>query len=139
MLFGVVEQVENEGKDLSNLLWELIKYTKDILVWKTSGKLEIYNENEIEQIKEIAEKVLKERLLQIIYTLSSLENEMKWSSQKTILFEVAMIKMCHPEETTKSDSGLEDIYARLNEIENKIKTGNIVAQPANTMQKEKIR
>ena len=89
-----VESVMEEGKDLNNLLWEIIKYTKDILVWKTTKKLAIYNEKEIEKINEISEKTTKEKLLQIIYQLSELENEMKWSSQKAVLFEVAMIKLC---------------------------------------------
>ena len=89
-----VETVMEEGKDLNNLLWEIIKYTKDILVWKTTKKLAIYNEKEIEKINEISEKTTKEKLLQIIYQLSELENEMKWSSQKAVLFEVAMIKLC---------------------------------------------
>lgn len=74
----------------------------------------------------------------MIYTLSNLENEMKWSSQKTILFEVAMIKMCHPEETNQvTSNGLEDIYARLSQIENKIKTGNISVPSATTTQSAK--
>lgn len=130
----VVEEIENQGKDLQNLLWELIKYTKDILVWKTSQKLEIYSEEELKQIQELAQKVSKERLLQMIYTLSELENEMKWSSQKTILFEVAMIKMCHAEEqnTVSNATGLEDINARLSKIENTIRSGNI--QVANNTQ-----
>ncbi len=120
-----IQEVQNEGKDLQNLLWELIKYTKDILVWKTSQNLEIYSEEEQKQIAKLAENVSKERLLQIIYTLSELENEMKWSSQKTILFEVAMIKLCHPEEAKKADSqDLEDIHNRLNKLEEKIKSGN---------------
>ena len=120
-----IEEVENEGKDLQNLLWELIKYTKDILVWKTSQKLEIYNEEEQKQIAKLAEKISKERLLQIIYTLSELENEMRWSSQKTILFEVALIKLCNQEESKKIASpDLEDIYDRINKLEEKIKTGD---------------
>ena len=120
-----IQEVQNEGKDLQNLLWELIKYTKDILVWKTSQNLEIYSEEEQKQIAKLAENVSKERLLQIIYTLSELENEMKWSSQKTILFEVAMIKLCHPEEAKKAASqDLEDIHNRLNKLEEKIKSGN---------------
>lgn len=125
----IIQEIENQGKDLTNLLWELIKYTKDILVWKTSQKLEIYNEEELKQIEELAQKISKERLLQIIYTLSELENQMKWSSQKTILFEVAMIKLCHPEEAKEANSsGLEEIYARLSNLETKIKSGAISKQ-----------
>ena len=89
-----VDIVLNEGKDLNNLLWEIIKYVKDILVFKATEKLEIYNENEINDIKALADIVTKERLLYIITDLSKLENDMKWSSQRSILFQVEIIKLC---------------------------------------------
>ena len=89
-----VDTVLNEGKDLNNLLWEIIKYVKDILVFKATGKLEIYNNQELEDIKKLADEVTKERLLYIITDLSKLENDMKWSSQKSILFQVEIIKLC---------------------------------------------
>ena len=108
-------------------MWELIKYTKDILVWKTCEKLEVYSEEELKQIEELSKQISKERLLQIIYTLSQLENDMKWSSQKTVLFEVAMIKLCYLEESSKG-IGIEDIVQRLNIIENKINSGKIAVK-----------
>ena len=89
-----VDTVLNEGKDLNNLLWEIIKYVKDILVYKATNKLDIYSKDEIEQIKALAEGTTKERLLYIITDLSKLENDMKWSSQKSILFQVEIIKLC---------------------------------------------
>ncbi len=126
-----VEEVIQEGKDLTNLLWELIKYTKDVLVWKTTGKLQIYNEEELKIIANIAEKVSKERLLQIIYTLSELENEMKWSSQKAVLFEVAMIKLCQPvinmqnsESVEVSNVELENLVNRITILEKKVSQSN---------------
>ncbi len=131
-----VETIENEGKDLQNLLWELIKYTKDILVWKTTEKLEIYSEAELQKIQELSSKISKERLLQIIYELSELENEMKWSSQKTILFEVTIIKLCHQENSANSNSnGLEDIYTKLQQLEEKVNSGNF--KISNTSNSEK--
>ena len=45
-----VDIVLKEGKDLNNLLWEIIKYVKDILVYKATNKLEIYSKDEIEEI-----------------------------------------------------------------------------------------
>ena len=92
-----VDVVINEGKDLNNLLWEIIKYVKDILVYKATRKLDIYSQKEIEEINSLAEEITKERLLYIITDLSKLENDMKWSSQKTILFQVEIIKLCSEE------------------------------------------
>lgn len=89
-----LNEILDSGKDLNNLLWEMIKYIKDVLVYKVTESLQIYNAEEILQIKELAQIATKERLLQIIYDLSELENDMKWSSQKSILFQVGIIKLC---------------------------------------------
>ena len=40
-----VDNVLDSGKDLSNLLWEMIKYIKDILVYKVTQKLQIYSQD----------------------------------------------------------------------------------------------
>jgi len=92
------DDVIKEGKEIYNFLWEIIKYTKDVLVYKSTQKLDLYSENELNQIKEIANKVEKRRLLRIIYELSELENSIKNSTQKTIMFQAGIIKICMKEE-----------------------------------------
>ena len=96
-----IDEVIADGKDLNNLLWEIIKYVKDVLVYKSSGNLLLYNENEIKQISEIAEKCDKQRLLNIIYKLSDLAANLKLSTQKTIMLEVGIMQLCSNEETEK--------------------------------------
>jgi DNA polymerase-3 subunit gamma/tau len=119
----VVNEVLKQGKDISNLIWEIIKYFKDILVYKTSQTLEIYNEKEITQIKGLANNVSKERLLQIIYDLSNLSNEIKWSSQKELMFQVEIIKLCNKGQDVKNITGLEEINTRLQKLEEQVKNG----------------
>ena len=92
-----IEEVQNiisQGKDLDNFLWEIIKYIKDILVFKSTKKLELYSKEEIEYIEKFSSKIEKERLLELIYNLSELANTMKWSTQKNIIFETGLIKEC---------------------------------------------
>ena len=122
---ATIDNVISEGKDINNLLWEIIKYIKDILVYKTSEKLEIYNKEEIDKIKELAEKISKERLLEIIYKLSELQNNIKWSTQKNLLFQVEIIKLCSnfSSDTSNQKVNLEDIISRIVSLENKIKDG----------------
>ena len=111
--------VISDGKDLVNFIWEIIKYTKDVLVFKTSGKAELYNQNEIEQLQELADKNTKERLLEIIYTLSEMENTIKWYTQKTIMFQVGMMKLCN-KTSTESTITVQAEHRRTNTvIENK--------------------
>ena len=89
-----MEEILNEGKDLDNFLWEIIKYVKDVLIFKSAGKLDLYSDEEINNIKNLADKVSKERLVMLIYELSNLENDIKWSTQKTIMFQAGIIKLC---------------------------------------------
>ena len=98
-----IDTVIEDGKDLNNLIWEIIKYVKDILVYKSSGKLDLYNENELEKIKEISDKTTKDRLLKIIFSLSELANDLKMTTQKTIMLEVGIMRLCNQEETASVD------------------------------------
>jgi DNA polymerase-3 subunit gamma/tau len=101
---SAIDDVIKDGKDLYNFLWEVIKYVKDVLVYKATKKLELYSENELNQIKELAEKADKERLLSIIYQLSDLENNIKWSSQKTIMFQTGVIKACNKDISSNTNA-----------------------------------
>ena len=91
---NTVNEVLDEGKDLEHFLWEMIKYTKDVLMYKVGYKSQIYNEEEKVKIDEAAKKASKEELINIIYKLSEAENKMKISTQKTLIFETEIIKLC---------------------------------------------
>lgn len=115
-----INTVLEDGKDINNFLLEMIKYTKDILVFKISENLEIYNKEEIEQIKNISQKLTKERLMNLIYELSELESQLKFSTQKTIVFQAGIIKLCN-----KQLEGNKTIEDRIDRIEKFLKNGNI--------------
>ena len=118
---SVVDKVIDEGKDLYNFLWEIIKYLKDILIYKSTKKLDIYSKDEIKEIEEISKLASNEKILNIIYLLSSLENDIKWSTQKTIMFQTGIIRACLD---IKND-GLDELKAKVAEIENKIENEDI--------------
>jgi hypothetical protein len=44
-------------------------------------------------MKVITQKVEKQRLLSLIYAISKLENDLKWATQKDIVFEAGMINL----------------------------------------------
>jgi len=102
-IIKIAEEVINQGKDIDNFIWEIIKYIKDILLFKATGTLEIYADKEKEHIKELAEKIEKNDLLNLIYDLSELASNLKNSSQKAILFETGLIKATlKKQETTQT-------------------------------------
>lgn len=122
-----INDILEDGKDLDNFIWEIIKYVKDILIYKSSGKVDLYSEEEINNIKAIAEKVSKERLVNLVYELSNLENDMKWSTQKNIMFQAGIIKLC-----SKEIGVGDDIEARLEKIEAYLKSGKLVVSNQNS-------
>ena len=136
-----ITKVLDEGKDLNNLLWEIIKYIKDILMVKTGQKLTIYNEEDFANLKKLADEVSKERAIRLISELSKLENDMKSSTQRLIVFEAGIIRLCDKEleATSSTNSGdsqtggnsninAGEIYARLEKIENYLRAGGGVAR-----------
>ena len=126
---NIVNTILEEGKDIDNFLWELIKYIKDILVYKSTSKLEIYNQEEIKNIKELADSTDKERLLRLIYELSELANNIKWSSQKAIMFEAGIIKACMEVNVVPQNVVLQEQVVNRKQIDPVQKQENIAVAP----------
>ncbi|MBO6243428.1 MAG: hypothetical protein J6O41_02520, partial [Clostridia bacterium] len=59
----------------------------------------------------------------MIYKLSELENEIKWSTQKTIVFEANIIKLC----SKLGESSNEGLEKRIENIEKYLKSGKASA------------
>ena len=136
-----IDEIVADGKYIVNFLWEMIKYVKDILVFKTNSKLEIYSKQETQAIKALAENTTKEKLINIIYELSNLQNDIKWSSQKLIMFQVAIIKLCNSNSTTGGTPGtdntqnekeIEDLKYKISRLEKELKLLQDAPRPTNT-------
>ena len=121
-----VNKVLEEGKDISNLLWEMIKYVKDILLYKATNHVELYSEEEKTKLRETSETVEKERLINLVYAFSELENEMKFSTQKSIIFQAGIIKLCS-KLIVNHQAGDSELEQRVEKIENYLRshTGNM--------------
>ena len=130
---NTLQEIIDDGKDSNQLVWEMIKYVKDILLYKSTEKTEMYNKEEIEKIKNISEKVSKQELIDLICNLSEIENNMKLSTQKLILLQTGLIKLCNKESVKKEDNPSNcdrentqnsDLERRVTKIENFLRAGN---------------
>ena len=91
-------------------------------------------QEEIEKIEEISEKVSKEDLIDIVYKLSELENEIKWSTQKTIMLQAGIIKLCSKQ--AKIGNNIEE---RIEKIEKYLRSGNGINMGAASMVQNSVR
>ena len=114
----ITQKIIVEGKDASNFLWELIKFVRNMMLLKATNEISnIYNEDEVNKMKEMNKLTTEDELLNIISKLSMLQNEIGYSTQKNIVFQVGILKLCREE-----NGSLEDRVKKLEEI---IKSGNI--------------
>ncbi len=113
----VLDKVIKDGKDINYLIWEMLKYIKDLLIYKVGKKLEIYSQEEIKQIAELSEKVAKERLISMIYSLSDIENSIKYSPQKLVMLQTGLIKLC----TIQESHDIADLLQRVKQLEENLK------------------
>ncbi len=112
-----LSEILQQGKDINQFVWEMIKYVKDILIYQATKKLGLYNDDEINQIKEIADKTAKSKLVDMVYQLSQLESNIKQSTQKTIMLQAGIIKLCN-----KESENSQNIEERIEKIEKYLKT-----------------
>ena len=66
-VLNTLENIIKEGKDITNLTWEIIKYVKDLLIYKTTNKIELYSDEEKKKIEELSGMATKEKILNLVY------------------------------------------------------------------------
>lgn len=121
----IVESAVNEGKELSQFTTDFLWFMRNLLVMKTTddvyGLIDASKEN-IETMKACAASATKESIMRYIRQIAELINRMRFSSQKRVLLELAVIRLMSPQ----AEEDMEGVLARLSEIEDRIRNGNLV-------------
>lgn len=115
----IVQKIIEEGKDVQQLIKDLIRHFRNLIMIKMEVELE-----ELQNLsQEVIEKLEKQGKLfdsqditEIIYTLSDTEAKAKYAAQPRILLEVAIISLCQRKEVNK----LESLISRIRELEEKL-------------------
>lgn len=136
-ILNLTEKIINGGKDLEFYTWELIKFIRDVVILNATKEKGIYAEEEIEKMNSLMELSNPNELLSFIPVLSELQNDMKWSLDKDIMFETGILKMAMRQQSINSDEKKSDINVASSHVsvENKIKnpentnTQNVDAKP----------
>ena len=121
---NIIEEVVYAGKDINLFIKDLTGHFRNLLMAKVTNNpeevLDMSMEN-INLIKEQGSRIRVEEIMRDIRILQEAEGNAKISKQARLYLELATIKMCKIEYDTSS----EVILARINRLEEAIKSGKI--------------
>lgn len=123
LVIDTVEELVIQGRELTQLASDFTWYMRNLLLVKTSDNIEdvldVSSEN-MGQLKEEAKLLEADMLLRYIRSLSELSGQLKYATQKRVLLEVALIKLCVPAMETDTDTLLD----RIRNLEERLEQGH---------------
>lgn len=126
---GTLDVLVDEGREMGQMVNDFTWYLRNLLLMQSSDDMEevldMSKEN-IAALKEEAQLVKPEVLMRYIRIFSELGNQVKYATQKRILIEIAIIKLCKPQ----MEKDYESVIDRIASIEAKIANGIPVAAPS---------
>ena len=113
-VLDVVDELVMQGRELTQLAADFTWYLRNLLLVKTSDNIEdvldVSTENMM-QLKEEAEMVEPDMLFRYIRIFSELSGQLRYATQKRVMLEVALIKLCTPAMEPDQDTLLDRIRA----------------------------
>ncbi len=129
MIAGL-EELITQGREPGQFVVDFTWYLRNLLLLKSSDDMEdvldISSENLV-LLKEEAKLIEAEELMRYIRVFSELNNRIRYATQKRILIEMALIKLCRPQ----MEENLESLLARVDQLEKKMEQGIPVAAAPN--------
>mgnify|MGYP000039025275 CR=1 FL=1 len=125
----ILEELIVGGRELSQFVGDFTWYMRNLLLVKTSENpeeaIDVSSDN-MKLLKEESTMLDVETLMRYIRIFSELTNQLKYATQKRVLLEVTLIKLCKPQMESTKDSLLDRIRA----LEKQVEEGSFaVAQP----------
>ena len=118
----LLEELVNRGKEMAQFVSDFTWYMRNLLLVgsadSTEDVLDVSTET-LQSMQEESRMVEPETLMRYIRVFSELSGQIRYSSQKRVLVEIALIKLCRPAMETNMDS----ILDRLRVLEEKMENG----------------
>lgn len=127
---SVLEEIVVQGRELTQFVTDLTWYLRNLLLIKTADGVEdiidVSSDN-LARLKEEAQLLENDVIMRYIRVLSELSGQIRYATQKRILVEIALIKLCRPAMETDTAS----LADRIRHVEQKIENGiSIAAYPS---------
>ncbi len=115
----ILEQLLDEGKEITRIVTDLIIALRDILLVKNTKM-------EVEKYLDISDQVETRKIYFYLDLLNNLQQDVKYTNQKRAYVELALIKMMNHDVLTQinHEAEIQELKRQLIEIESKLASGN---------------
>ncbi len=119
---GVLQDIVLQGRELSQFVTDFAWYLRNLLLIKSADGVEdiidVSSDNLV-RLKEEAHLAENDTIMRYIRILSELSGQIRYATQKRILIEMAIIKLCRPAMETDTAS----LTDRIRQVEEKLEKG----------------
>lgn len=124
---GILEEVVIQGRELAQFVSDFTWYLRNVMLVKATDNIEdvidVSTEN-LMRLKEEAELAQLDAIMRYIRIFSELSGQLRYASQKRVLTEIALIKLCRPAMETTDEALLE----RIRYVEDKVENAAILPE-----------
>lgn len=124
---GILEEVVMQGRELAQFVSDFTWYLRNLMLAKATDNIEDVIDASTEnlaRLKEEAGMAELDAIMRYIRIFSELSGQLRYASQKRILTEIALIKLCRPAMETTDDALLE----RIRQVEDKVENAAILSE-----------
>lgn len=129
----LLETLIIDGRELGQFITDFTWHLRNLLLIKTSEQaadIVDASTEQLEQLEQEAKTADTDTLMRYIRVLSELSNQIKYASQKRVIVEIGIIKLCKPSMETNYDS----ILDRIRVIEKQLDEGISIQNNSKTVQ-----
>lgn len=93
----ILSELLRDGKDLKQIMLELSLHLRSLMIFQAAGTIEnmdLYAEKD-SILKEQGKLFTSEQIMQMLYSIQEVMNEMKWSPQPRIAVEITLLNLCN--------------------------------------------
>ncbi len=130
----VLEEIVMQGRELSQFVADFVWYLRNLLVIMISDDVEdildVSTDN-IARLKEETNMTDADSIMRYIRIFSELSGTIRYATQKRILIEMTLIKLCKPEMERTEDALLDRIKALEEKVEKGVVIQNVQTTNAN--------
>lgn len=119
---SILEEMVVQGRELTQFVTDFTWYLRNLLLLKTADGIEDIidmSTDNLNRLKEEAALVDYDRIMRYIRVLSDLSGQVRYATQKRVLIEIALIKLCRPQ----MEADMASLAERIRDLEEKLEKG----------------